>query len=72
MAHRRTGKKINREPKTFYYADKGGHIMAKRAGSKGPARRTGVKVERKPRTMIFVDGQGYVCEAPLGRGRGKR
>lgn len=71
MAHRRTGKKIHREPKTLYYFDKHGNLLARSPRGKGPGRRTGVKIERKPRTMYFVDGQGHICEAPM-KGRGRR
>lgn len=72
MSHRRTGVKIERRPKTFYFVDGLGLVWGKPAGKGGKKHLTGKSVDRKPKHMYFVDKGGNVCEAPMKRRSGKK
>lgn len=79
MAHRRTGKKVERRPKMFYFVDgrgrgpgrvAGSRVMEKSPGKGGPRRDTGVRIERSRENFYFVDKSGNVCETKRAkRGR---
>jgi len=69
---RRTGVKIERKPKSFYYLDGQGRVMEKPAGRGGTPKFTGKRVPVNKDKFRFVDGQGHVCEVDRKTGGGGR